>query len=263
MIAAALFLPHIKYQLNPLNPNEYELMFQVERKHWWYQGMRNITEALLKERYPNDINLDILDAGCGTGSAMMDYLSKFGTVTGVDLSSFALDFSKKRGANRLGRASVLNLPFADSQFDLVTSFDVLYEDSVSNDESALKEFFRVVRPGGRVYLRLPAYNWLRGQHDKVIHTARRYHLKQVASLLQANNAEIELISYANMFLFPAALFKRVFDQLFNNRPPVSDLEFPAGPVNGLLQNILTFESLLLKKISLPFGLSIIAIAKKK
>jgi SAM-dependent methyltransferase len=238
-------------------------MFHVERKHWWYQGMRSITEALLKERYPNYINLDILDAGCGTGSAMMDYLSKYGAVTGVDLSSLALDFSKKRGANRLARASVLNLPFGDSQFDLVTSFDVLYEDSVFDDKSALKEFFRVVRPGGRIYLRLPAYDWLRGQHDKVIHTARRYHLRQVVSLLQVNNAEIELISYANMFLFPAALLKRMLDQFFKNRPPVSDLEFPAGPVNKLLQNILTLESLLLKKISLPFGLSIIAIAKKK
>jgi SAM-dependent methyltransferase len=246
-----------------LNPSEYELMFRVEQKHWWYLGMQRITETLLHGRYPDRTDLDILDAGCGTGFAMSGYLPGYGTVTGIDISPLALDFCLKRGANRLGRGSVLNLPFADSSFDLVTSFDVLYEDSVQDDAAVLKEFFRVLKPAGRVLLRLPAYDWLRGQHDTVIHTARRYQRSQVISMLRASKFEVELASYANMFLFPIALVKRVFDQLFKNRPPTSDLAFPVGPVNTLLGKILALEAPLIAEHSLPFGLSIIAIAKKK
>jgi hypothetical protein len=112
-------------------------------------------------------------------------------------------------------------------------------------------------------LRLPAYDWLRGQHDQVIHTARRYQRRQVTSLLQNSHFEVELVSHANMFLFPIALIKRVFDRWVNrDRPPASDLEFPAGPANRLLKAILSLEAPLIANHGLPFGLSIIAIAKR-
>jgi SAM-dependent methyltransferase len=238
-------------------------MFRVECTHWWYLGMQTITETLLDHFNLNGSSLDILDAGCGTGGGMTGYLSKYGTVTGVDLSTLALGFCKERGANRISCASVLNLPFMASTFDLVTSFDVLYEDSVENDVTAVAEFFRTLRPGGRIILRLPAYDWLRGQHDQVIHTARRYNCKQVVDALQKNGFEVELASYANMFLFPIVLIKRTLERLFPRQNSTSDLTFPIGLLNTLLKWILSSEALLITNHDLPFGLSVIAIARKK
>lgn len=243
-----------------MDPKEYELMFRVERIHWWYLGMQTITEKILDHLHLNDIA--ILDAGCGTGAAMTGYLSNYGTVTGVDLSPLALGFCKKREANHLGCASVLDLPFAASTFDLVTSFDVLYENSVLDDKAAIQEFARVLRPGGRIFLRLPAYDWLRGQHDRVIHTARRYNRRQVVSILQDSGLDVELASYANMFLFPFALLKRMFEGTFPKHDPVSDLSFPTGPLNTLLKKILSSEFPLISRQFVPFGLSVIAVARK-
>jgi len=94
------------------------------------------------------------------------------------------------------------LPFPSSSFDLLTSFDVLYEDAVKDDVPVVREFLRVLVRGGRVLLRLPAYDWLRGQHDRIISTARRYIKPQVKSMLQAGGFEVEHISYANTFYFP-------------------------------------------------------------
>ncbi|MBI3150518.1 MAG: class I SAM-dependent methyltransferase, partial [Chloroflexi bacterium] len=131
-----------------MDPQEYELMYQVEDRHWWYQGMAAITRAAL-DRWVHFPNLRILDAGCGTGAAMTTYLAEYGKVTGVDLYPQALEFCRKRHAPRLACASVLNLPFAPASFDLVTSFDVLYERGVSSETTALKEFFRVLTPSGR------------------------------------------------------------------------------------------------------------------
>ena len=124
--------------------NEYELMYQVEDRHWWYHGMQAITRAMLN-RQPQPPHLKILDAGCGTGAAMTTYLAEYGNVTGVDLYPQALEFCRKRNAPRLARASVLNLPFAPASFDMVTSFDVLYERAVSSEVTALKEFFRILK----------------------------------------------------------------------------------------------------------------------
>ncbi len=74
----------------------------------------------------------------------------------------------------MGQATIVSLPFADECFDLITSFDVLYHRAVGNYGQALKEFHRVLKPGGCLFLRLPAYDWLRGRHDQAIHTAHRF-----------------------------------------------------------------------------------------
>src|SRR5689334_20944657 len=165
-------------------------MFQVERSHWWYLGMQSITKALLNKHFGTARELNILDAGCGTGSAMTGFLSKYGTVTGIDISNIALQFCQQRGAHRIARASVEELPFEGAQFDLVTSFDVLYESSVIQDQIALTEFARVLVRGGCALVRLPAYDWLRGHHDRVIHTARRYTTGGVRLLFEGAGLQI-------------------------------------------------------------------------
>ena len=234
----------------------------MEGVHWWYRGMQTITETLLDCYQPGDSWNAILDAGCGTGGMLTACLSHRGIVTGVDLSPLAMGFCQTRGAQRLARASILDLPFAAATFDLVISFDVLYEDSVPDDRGAIREFARVLREGGVLFLRLPAYDWLRGEHDRVINTARRYRLRQVVSMLRDNGLEVELASYANMFLFPFALIKRSLERVIRNPRPVSDLAFRVGPLNSLFERILAMEAALIPRFPLPFGLSVLAIARK-
>jgi SAM-dependent methyltransferase len=134
-------------------------------------------------------------------------------VTGVDIHPLALRYCRKRGLSRIACASVVDLPFASARFDVVTSFDVLYEKAVASDLEALREIARVLIPGGRVFLRLPAYDWLRGQHDKTIHTRKRYTAKQVAHLLIESGLVVEHVSFANTFLFPFALLKRLGERI--------------------------------------------------
>jgi ubiquinone/menaquinone biosynthesis C-methylase UbiE len=246
-----------------LNPEEYEIMFSVEGSHWLYLGMQTITERLLNRWCAAKSRLNILDAGCGTGAGMTTYLTHYGDVTGVDISEIALGFCRKRGAKRLSRASVTDLPFASGIFDLVTSFDVLYEQAVTNDLRALTEFSRVLKIEGYLLLRLPAFNWMRGQHDLVTHTARRYVRSQVSEMLQECGFEAGQITYANMFLFPAALLKRALERFHENHEPKSDLTIGVGPFNKILKGILSLEASLISKGNLPFGLSVIAIAQKK
>jgi SAM-dependent methyltransferase len=163
----------------------------------------------------------------------------------------------------LAQASVTDLPFANKSFDLITSFDVLYERGVVDDAESLSEFARVLVPGGRALLRLPAYDWLRGQHDVGIHTARRYTAGEVKTLLQKTGFSVEHISYANTFMFPAALIKRMTERMWP--PPVdqSDLTLNAGTFNQVLRNILALEAPLVSRVGLPFGLSVIAVGRRQ
>ncbi|HLF28178.1 MAG TPA: class I SAM-dependent methyltransferase [Anaerolineae bacterium] len=244
-----------------MKPEEYEVMYRVEDAHWWYRGMEAITRAVLDRVIGRGHNLRILDAGCGTGAAM-GYLSDYGAVTGFDFAAEALHFCQVRRRERLSRASVMALPYADAAFNLITSFDVLCERAVIDDGVALREFARVLRPGGRVLLRLPAYNWLRGQHDEAVYIRHRYTTRELRAKLRRAGFAPEVISYANMLLFPVAALKRVSERFLPNRQNGSDLTLGAGSLNTPLGWILSREAPFVARTGLPFGLTVVALGRK-
>jgi SAM-dependent methyltransferase len=246
-----------------MNLEEYEVMYQVEDHHWWYLGMERITRSLLERALPPEweaCSLKILDAGCGTG-AVMKYLARYGEVIGFDFSGEALKFSRRRGHTRLAQASVLQAPFASHQFDVLVSFDVLCENGV-DDEQALREFARLLKPGGLVLLRLPAYRWMRGQHDIAVHLAHRYTRSELIAKLQASGLTPLHASYANTFLFPMAAAKR-WSERFLPQQRGSDLTLNPRFTNGVLRAVLSAEAPLVKSIGLPFGLTVTALARKE
>ncbi len=245
-----------------MNLEEYAVMYQVEDTHWWYRGMARITRALLNRCYAPGAALRILDAGCGTGAVMTSYLAEYGQVTGFDFATAALHFCQQRGATRLAQASIVELPFADARFDLAVSFDVLCEQAVRDDSVALRALYRVLAPDGRLMLRLPAYDWLRGQHDRAVHIRHRYTRDELAASLQAAGFEVEHLSYANMLLFPVAVAKRLGERLWSPKTTGSDLTLGVGPFSRVLQAILSTEVPFIARGGLPFGLTVIAIARK-
>jgi SAM-dependent methyltransferase len=242
-----------------LKAEEYRVMYQAEDTLWWYQGMESITRSVLEGIYGRRSGLNILDAGCGTGAAM-GYLADFGVVTGVDLSEHALHFSRERGRARLTRGSVVHLPFRSGTFDLVTSFDVLCSNGI-DDEQALQEFNRVLVPEGRVILRLPACNWLRGAHDAAVDVHHRYSAGEINAKTARAGFAVDRISHANMWLFPLAVLKR-WSEKFLPRQNGSDLTLNVGPLNGLFRRVLTSEARFVAGSGLPFGLTVVVVGRK-
>lgn len=232
-------------------------MYQLENTHWWYVGMRRISKAFLGHA-GNRRQLRVLDAGCGTGAGM-DFLAPYGQAYGVDLSQDAIEFCQMRGKERLARSSVVDLPFVDSTFDLVVSFDVIYHRAVADDVQALREFHRVLNDGGRLLLRVPAFDFLRGHHDVMVHTQRRYTSRELAAKLKRAGFAVKRMSYANCLLFPLALAKRLRER---DNSAASDVRPVGKLLNRLLVGVLGAEALWLRKFRLPFGVSVFALAQK-
>jgi SAM-dependent methyltransferase len=241
-------------------------MFRREDRHWWYSGMRNVALAVLREALRGATVPRILDAGCGTGGTTVR-LQEFGqAVFGVDLAWEALDPAVSRGlGGRLARASVEQLPFANDSFDVVTSFEVVYHAGVANDRRCFEEFRRVLRPGGLLLLRLPGHDWLRGTHDRLVHTRHRYSRREVGDKLRDAGFSIEQLSWANTVLFPPAVAKRLLDGLHRGDKDAAaepDLWQPPDALNRLLESCVAVEAAALRRrFRLPFGLSVIAVAR--
>lgn len=246
-----------------MEPCEYTTLFAQEDGFWWFKGLRRLVEDEARRALPG-ASPRILDAGCGTGG-MTRRLAAHGAVTGLDWSPLALDLARQRGEHQWTRGSVERLPYRTDTFDLVVSLDVLYHRGVESDFAALREFGRCLRPGGTLVLNLPAFESLRSSHDIAVHTARRYRRAPLTTLLRDAGLVPQRVTYWNAFLFPAlAAVRRSRRRSPAAEHPIaaSDIRQLPGPLNGLLAGILAIERAWLSRWDLPFGLSILAVARK-
>jgi SAM-dependent methyltransferase len=243
---------------------QYAIMARREERHWWYAGMRRVALAVLEGAIDGRAGLRILDAGCGTGGTTVE-LRRFGDVVGVDLAWAALEPARGRGLSALARASIESLPFGPATFDVATSFEVVYHLGVANDLSALKEIRRVLKPGGLFLLRVPAHDWLRGEHDRLVHTRHRYSRGEVSRKLADAGFSVERLSWANTLLFVPAVAKRLLERTNGHDPAAAaepDLWQPPAPINALLESTVAVEALAIPRgVPLPFGLSLLAVAR--
>ncbi len=238
-----------------MEKSEYPRIFVSEGTHFWYRVNREFSLDLIDKYCHLPAKSQILDAGCGAGGTTMA-LKKYGHVTGIDAHSLAIKFSRKYPIDRLIKADVNKLPFSKESFDLVTSFDVLYHKNV-NPTKALEEAYRVLKKNGWILIRVPAFKFLRGGHDTVVQTGRRFTATQLANLVKSQDFKIDYISYFNLTLFFPSLFWR---NLKSSQS--SDVRPLWSPLNWLLYIMLKTEAILAKVIKLPFGTSVYCLAQK-
>lgn len=239
----------------------YENTYRSEQSHWWFVGRRTIIFDQIKQLYSRRTDLRIMDVGCGTGLNMKSLVG-YGEVTGVDLSSVALEFCRTRGHTRLVRAPIERLPFADNSFDLVTALDII--EHLDDDVAGLREIQRVLKPGGRAFILVPAYRFLWSLQDEVSSHRRRYVRTQLRAALQCSGLEVERATYANTLLFPVIFSGRMALKVVRryNTSLQNENGLHPGWSNEILKAIFKAEAPLLRKIDAPFGVSILAIAKK-
>jgi SAM-dependent methyltransferase len=246
-----------------MQPHTYAIMREVEDKHWWYVGRRRIIADFVRRicdqlRAEGKSEPRILDIGCGTGGNL-ETLSGFGRAEGVDISSEALDFCRARGLNNVRQGAAETLPYESESFDLVTGLDVV--EHLDDDVAGLREMRRVLRPGGRMLLFVPAFMFLWGVQDDVSHHRRRYTLSDLKEKLQQAGMSVERASYANISFFGPILVGRLFMRVSGLRP-ASENNINIGAFNGLFGKLLGAESWWLNRMSFPFGVSIICAARR-
>ena len=246
-----------------MNHEEYERMYRFEDRYWWFIARRHLITSLLESHYPRGGQLQILDIGCGTG-AMLDELKPFGTVVGADFSPEALQFCVTRGAPaELARADVRRLPFADGAFDVVTAMDII--EHIDDDKAAASEIFRVLKPGGRLLVTVPAFSSLWSEHDEALHHFRRYTTPRLQDLFQRVGLHVQKISYTVTALFlPIWAYRQLSNMLPKQRgsEKKANLIHFTGPVNQALLSLSQWETRLVQTVRLPFGVSVVCVAEK-
>jgi SAM-dependent methyltransferase len=248
---------------DPMNQSEYGIMYRIEDRYWWYAGIRKIARTIL-DRYltPGD-RRRVLDAGCGTGGNLA-MLSRYGDVYGVELSREAVQFLKSRDFKRFTTASVTDIPFQSGTFDLADVFYV--NECLRDDGPAFREYFRVLRPGGILYMSEVAFEALRGEHDLAVGIRHRYTRSDLGRRLGAAGFTVLRMTYANTILCPPIFLlrrlRRILHPVSLPEKAKSDFNLAPGFLHAVFKATLFVEAFLLKFMNLPFGVTVVAVARK-
>ncbi|MBM2816575.1 MAG: 2-polyprenyl-3-methyl-5-hydroxy-6-metoxy-1,4-benzoquinol methylase [Ignavibacteria bacterium] len=237
----------------------YHTNYELEDNYWWFVARNEILGRIIEEKTDLKQEDTALDVGCGTGGTMKYFSSRF-DMLGLDMSPIALDYCRKRGLTKLYSCTFDEFP-KDIPLKAITMFDVI--EHIEDDRGFVKTAFDLLPVGGWLIATVPALQSLWSSHDVVHKHFRRYEQLQFNRMLEITGFRIEYSSYFNSFLLPLALIRRFTDKFFHNG---NKSEAPVDAVSPLLnkifRKIFSAEKTFLPRITFPFGLSLITVARK-
>jgi len=237
---------------------------RAETQHFWFRGFRAFVTPLLRHAAEGRRHPRLLDCGCGTG-ANLELLDTFGHAYGFDLTEAGLRIGREAGRTRTARASVTAVPFPTAAFDIVTSFDVLYSLTDADEQTAIAEMYRLLKPGGFALVNVAAMRILRGDHSVLSHEVRRYTRADLRNRLERAGFLVERLTYTNATLFPALAIARSIQRrrgLRTEQNAVAEISVPPAPVNAIMTAVMHLEALWLRAFDAPFGRSLLCLARK-
>ena len=243
-----------------MNLEEYEVMYRQEQAYWWFVSRSELLHHYLREQLALAPGARILDLGCGTG-ANLEVLSRYGDAMGADFSQAALAFCRRRALPRLVLGDGQRMPVRDGSFDLVASMDSL--EHIPDDNAALAEMFRMLKPGGKLLITVPAFGFLWSEHDEALQHLRRYSAAELTDKLRHAGFRVGKMTHVLFFLFLPVLLMRILQNFTKSgtHPRTSITSLP-GWADHVLLWINRLEMLLLRWLNFPVGVTIVAVATK-
>lgn len=238
----------------------YEVDARVEEHHWWYVGRRKLFARLIRE-IGVPFSEPVLDIGtsAGTNLRMLRDLG-FAERTGLDSSEEAIRWCAEKGLGTVHRGDMTHLPFADDTFSLVLATDVI--EHVDDDLAALCEVYRVLKPGSAALITVPAFPSLWGLQDEVSHHKRRYRRGPLLDRIRGAGFAIERDFHFNYLLFGPIWAARQVFRVYRPSSVASESEVNTPLVNRLLSAVFDLDIATAQRLSPPFGVSILVVARK-
>jgi SAM-dependent methyltransferase len=237
----------------------YDRMAAHDSTHWWYRARREILADYLDRYGKVPAGARILEIGCGTGHNL-PMLAQFGEVDAIEIDPAAAAIASERLGKPVGASPLPDLVGVEpGSYDLIAVLDVV--EHIDADVAALKAMARVLKPGGKILITVPAHQWMWSAHDVVNHHKRRYSKATLTAALDAAGLRWSRLRWFNSLLFPAAVAARIAGKLTGKDD--SDDSPPPALLNRVFETIFGIERHLLGRVPMPPGLSIIVLAEPR
>jgi SAM-dependent methyltransferase len=178
-----------------------ENMADLEDTHWWFRERRHIIAKAIAGVPPSTA----LDIGAGAGGNTRVLQAAGWKATALEFSDAGVERARERGLEVV-QGDARDIPFPDDHFGLAVAYDVL--EHIEEDDKVVAEIGRVVRPGGRVLIAVPADPRLWSAHDEAIGHVRRYTRPQLLALFENPRFRINDVRSWNVLLRPVVARRR-------------------------------------------------------
>lgn len=249
------------------NRQEYQSMFDVEQKLWWYQILHGKVLYQIKKHFKNDKQIRILDAACGTGG-LLSFLRDHGyqSLTGFDYSVHAIDFSRERNLDvSFGDLKNVGVFRGEETFDVICCNDALYFLSDEEIVDAMRVFKKKLRPNGLLIINIHAFEAFSGTHDVAVGSSRRFVRADFVRYAQAAGLHIIDNTYWPFFLSLPIWLVRKWQRYqmrsgkLDTAELKSDVTYPGDFINGMLKTVTDMEGVFLPNAL--FGSSLFLVLK--
>jgi SAM-dependent methyltransferase len=233
-------------------------LIELEESYWWHVAKRQLVIDLLGRHAPPPGRL--VEGGVGSARNLIEFRDRGYDVAGLDLMPEAVAHARQRGLDDVHEHDLTRpWPFEEGSADVVVLLDVL--EHLSDPVGTLRHIHRVLKPGGKVVLTVPAHPWLYGGWDAALGHYRRYRTAELRAHAEAGGLAVLRISYWNSFTFPAAVCVRGIQKLL---PPRRRAEFPrvAPLANRGLLTAARMERWWLQRLPGACGLSLFAVLER-
>ncbi len=240
----------------------HDALFQVEEKSFWFQHRNNcIVQAL--NRYPPPGVL--LDVGGGNGMVAKRLQAEGVPVILVEPFAQGVSNARTRGIRHIVCGTLQEAGFGRGSLGGVAFFDVI--EHLENDGEDLAKARQLLAPGGRLYLTVPAWQWLWSEMDNESGHCRRYSPEGLRKTVADAGYEIEYLTFFFSLLpLPMLVCRRLqgLRNRLNRKKAATSLSehSPGGILEALAGRIWAMEGSLLKRgVRLPFGASLLLVAR--
>lgn len=223
--------------------------------YWWYRARADLLRAAVGPYVGRPAT--VLDVGSADGPSV-GWLAPEARRVALDLDPRGLAPGDVCG-------SATDLPFADATFDVVAAFDVI--EHCEPEAAALAELTRVLTPGGRLLVSVPAYQWAWSDFDVHNGHHRRYTRRRLVTAVEAHGLGILRATYLFAGTFPFFAVDRLRSRVLGDGSSGCADVVPRLPRTGpALERVLLaaagLDRRLLPRRDLPFGSSVVVAAMK-
>lgn len=227
----------------------------LERRHFWWATRRELVTDLVAGVGAVE-SKRVLDVGCGSGMTSRAIADLGASVIGVDLETHGGDDSSVEYVT----GDYLSLSDGLGEFDLVLALDSI--EHFEDEAKVVGALARNLRPGGRLIVTVPAYQFLWSSHDDTNVHYRRYTSRRLRKALDTEGLEVERIGYIFMALTLPKVVLSLWERLRSKSAPTGTEV--GGWANRAAAAFFRLESRLARRQRdfLPLGTSVLAVARK-
>lgn len=223
--------------------------------YWWYVARADLLETALRSHVEGaGITLDLGSADGPSASWLRDAVQR----------TVSLDIDPRGLGSGGVCGSALALPFADGTFEVVSAFDVI--EHCAPEATALSEVRRVLGPGGRFVMSVPAYTWAWSDFDVANGHHRRYTRARAVAAVEAAGFTVQRATHGFATVFPMFAAERAARKLRGRRAhgavDIVDVPSVPKPVNDALLALARLDRVVLARTNLPFGSSVFVAATR-